>query len=154
MVGMSDEVFKKKTFFVFFMLEKEKQKKNKKWKKAKQPYKNIVFKGGHPKTWKWENGFLAKIAWHYLGQEGRKKNAFLCTLSVLVKNCFWTKIVKTKKTIKIVVSAEITQNQKWHLLFEKGVLWHGWCKYIAINIYMHISIHPRKDGARDQKLRR
>ena len=25
-----------------------------------------------------------------------------------------------------MVSAEIAQNQKWHLFFEKGVFWHGW----------------------------
>ena len=40
--------------------------------KAKKPYKNRVFKGGHPKMWKIKkNGCLAKIAWHYLCQEER-----------------------------------------------------------------------------------
>ena len=34
--------------------------------------------------WKIKNGFLAKIAWHYLCQEG-KKRAFSCTLSVLAE---------------------------------------------------------------------
>ena len=73
-----------------------------------------------------KNGFLAKIAWHYLCQEGRKKRAFSCTLSVLAKIFFGPKQCKPGKTIKIVVSAEIAQNQKWHLFFEKGVFWHGW----------------------------
>ena len=30
------------------------------------------------------------------------------------------------KTIKIVVSAENAQNQKWYLFFQKGVFWDGW----------------------------
>ena len=46
---------------------------------------------------------------------GREKNAFSCTLSVLAgpKHC------KAGNTIKIGVSAEIVQNQKWHLSFKK-----------------------------------
>ena len=48
-----------------------------------------------------KNGFLAKIAWHYLCQEGRKKRAFSCTLSVLAKNFFGPKQCKSGKTIKI-----------------------------------------------------
>ena len=73
-----------------------------------------------------KNGFLAKIAWHYLCQEGRKKRAFSLQLSVLAKFFFGPKQCKAGKTIKIGVSAEIAQNQKWHLFFEKGVFWHGW----------------------------
>ena len=54
--------------------------------KDQKPYKNSVSKGGHPKMWKSKkNRFLAKNAWHYLCQEGRKKRAFSCTLSVLAK---------------------------------------------------------------------
>ena len=34
--------------------------------------------------WKKQNGFLAKIAWHYFCQEGRKTE-FSCTISVLAK---------------------------------------------------------------------
>ena len=42
-----------------------------------------------------------------------KKRAFSCTLSVLAKNVFFgPKQCKPGKTIKIVVSAEIAQNQK------------------------------------------
>ena len=76
-----------------------------------------------------KNGFLAKIAWHYLCQDGRKKRAFSCTLSVLTKHFFGPKQCKPGKTIKIVVSPEIAQNQSWHLFFEKSekvFFWHGW----------------------------
>ena len=45
--------------------------------KTKTPYKNSFFQGGHPKMWKIKKiGFLAKIAWHYLCQEGRKNTHF------------------------------------------------------------------------------
>ena len=44
--------------------------------------------------------FLAKLAWHYLCQEGRKKRAFSCTLSVLAKGFFWTKTVQIRKNYK------------------------------------------------------
>ena len=41
-----------------------------------------------------------------------EKRAFSCTLSVLAKNFLGPKQFKPRKTIKIVVSAEIAQNQK------------------------------------------
>ena len=43
--------------------------------KAKKPYKNRFFLRWSSKIVKkkQKNGFLAKIAWHYLCQEGRKK---------------------------------------------------------------------------------
>ena len=41
-----------------------------------------------------------------------EKSVFSCTLSVLAKNIFGPKQCKPGKTIKIVVSAEIGQNQK------------------------------------------
>ena len=62
--------------------------------KAKKPYKNRFFlRWSSKNVKKQKKGFLAKIAWHYLCQEGRKKRAFWCTLSVLAKNFFWTKTV-------------------------------------------------------------
>ena len=67
-----------------------------------------------------KNGFLAKIAWHHLCQEGRKTRIFVCTIC-FGQNFFGPKQCKPGKTIKIVVSADIAQNPKWHLLFEKGV---------------------------------
>ena len=67
-----------------------------------------------------KNELLAKIAWHYLCQEGRK-NAHFRAHYLFWPNFFGPKQCKSGKTIKIVVSAEIAQNQKWHLFFEKGV---------------------------------
>ena len=68
-----------------------------------------------------KNGFLAKIAWHYLCQEGRKNAHFRAHYLFWPKLFLGPKQCKPGKTIKIVVSAEIAQNQKWHLFFEKGV---------------------------------
>ena len=59
-------------------------------------------------------------------QEGRKTRIFVHTICFGQK-MFWAQnSVNHKKTIKILVSAEIGQNQKWHLFLEKGVFWHGW----------------------------
>ena len=44
-----------------------------------------------------KNGFLAKIAWHYLCQEGRKIRAFSLQLSVLVKFFLDQNSVKQEK---------------------------------------------------------
>ena len=59
--------------------------------KTKQPYKNRVFKVVIQKCEKSKNGFLAKIAWHYLCQEGRK---------TFWPKCFWTKTVQSRKHYK------------------------------------------------------
>ena len=81
--------------FFFFMLEnRNRKKKKKKMEKAKNPIKIGFFKVVIQKCEKAKKkGFLAKIAWHYLCQEGREKRAFSCTLSVLAKQFFWTKTV-------------------------------------------------------------
>ena len=68
-----------------------------------------------------KNGFLAKIGWHYLCQEGRKNAHFRAHYLFWPKNFLGPKQCKPGKTIKIVVSAESAQNQKWHLFLEKGV---------------------------------
>ena len=34
-----------------------------------------------------------------------------------------------------MVSAEIAQNQKWHLFFEKGVFWHVWKVGFANSVF-------------------
>ena len=65
-----------------------------------------------------KNRFLANIAWHHLCQEARK-HIFVHTICFGPNNV-WPKQWKPGNTIKNVVSAEIAQNQKWHLLFEKG----------------------------------
>ena len=85
--GCQNEVFEKKiAFFVFVFLcwrNRNRKKKTNKMEKAKKPYKNRFFWSLSSKNVKIKNGFLAKIAWHYLCQEGRKSAHFSCTLSVL-----------------------------------------------------------------------
>ena len=63
--------------------------------------------------------FLQKLPDTICVRKGEKKRASSCTLSVLAKDVFGPKQSKPGKTIKIVVSAEIAQNQKWNLFWEK-----------------------------------
>ena len=74
------------------------------------------------KRWIFEKNALT------LFESGRKKNAhFRAHYLFLAKNAFWTKNRHNQeKTIKILISAEIAQNLKWHLFFEKGVFRDGW----------------------------
>ena len=66
--------------------------------KAQKPYKNRFFKVVIQKVKdQKKNGFLAKIAWHYLCQEGRKKSTFSCTRSVLAKFFFDQNSVNQEK---------------------------------------------------------
>ena len=80
-VGMSKMRFLKRNciFFVFvlFYVEERKTEKrrNTKRKKAKE-----VFLRWSSKMWRMKNGFLAKCAWHYLCQEGRKNGIFVHTI--------------------------------------------------------------------------
>ena len=94
-------------FCLFYIgeIETEKRKTNK-MEKAKKPYKIGFLRWSSKNVKKQKNGFLAKIA----GRE--KKRAFSCTLSVWAKIFLEPKQCKPGKTIKIVVSAEIAQNQK------------------------------------------
>ena len=71
---VKNEVFDKKLHFLFlsFLCCCKRNWQKEKWKKAKTPHKNRVFMVVIQKWEKWKNGFLAKIAWHYLCQEGRK----------------------------------------------------------------------------------
>ena len=96
--------------------------------KAKKPYKNRVFLRWSCKNVKNQKKwiFLQKLPDTICVRKGEKKRAFSCTLSVLAKIFFGPKQCKPGKTIKIVVSADIAQKQKWHLFLEKGVFWHGW----------------------------
>ena len=52
---------------------------------------------------------------------GREKNAHFRAHYLFWPKLFWPKQCKPRSTIKIGVSAEIAQNQKWHLFFGKGV---------------------------------
>ena len=90
--------------------------------KAPKPYKNRVFLRWSSKNVKKQKEWIFSKNCLTLFVSGReKKRAFSCTLSVLAKIFFGPKQCKPGKTMKIVVSAEIAQNQKWHLFFEKGV---------------------------------
>ena len=80
--------------------------------------------------WKIEKGFFfAKIAWHHLCHlffEKKRAFSWCGRLSGFWPNVFLTKTVfKPRNTIKIGVSTEIAQNQKWHLFVWKGVFWSG-----------------------------
>ena len=144
--GCQNEVFEKKiAFFCFFVgkIETEKRKKRK-WKRPKNPIKIVFFfkvviqKCEKAKKWIFSKNCLTLFV---SGRE--KKRAFSCTLSVLAKNLFGPKQCKSGKTIKIVVSAEIAQNQKWHLFFEKGVFltwvkkWVLLCFWKAVLFWKH-----------------
>ena len=129
---VKNEVFEKKIVFSGFCLfyvgeivtEKGKQTK---WKRPKNPIRiGFLLRWSSKNVKNQKNGFLAKIAWHYLCKEGRKNAHFRAHYLFWADMFFGPKQCKPGKTIKIGVSAEIAQNQKWHLFFEKGVFWHGW----------------------------
>ena len=83
-----------------------------------------------------KKGFLAKLAWHYLSQEGRKNAHFCAHYLFWPKILFGPKQCKPGKTIKIVVSAEIAQNQNWHLFFEKGVFLTWVKKWVLLTFFL------------------
>ena len=117
--NVKNEVFEKKiAFFVFsfFMLEIEKQKRQKKKKreKAKKPYKNrVFFKVVIQKYEKSEKRiFLQKLPDTICVRKGEKNAHFRAHYLFWPKFFFGPKQCKAGKTIKIVVSADIGQNQK------------------------------------------
>ena len=110
--------------FVFVMLLQEKQKKKKQNGKKPRTLSKYVFKVVIHKWEFWRHGFLAKVAWHYLCQEGRKKRAFRAHYLFWPKS-FGPKTVKTRKIYKTRGFSGMAQNQKWHL-FWKRCFWHGW----------------------------
>ena len=118
-----NEGFEKKITFFCFCCCKRNSKQN--GKETKKPIKIMFLRWSSKSEKNEKNGFLAKIAWHYLCHQGTKNVHFRAHYLYWPKNDFGPKQWKPGKTIKIVVSAEIAQNQKW-LFFEKGVFWHGW----------------------------
>ena len=70
--------------------------------------------------------FLQKLPDTICVRKGEKNAHFRAHYLFWPKFFFGPKQCKAGKTIKIVVSAEIAQKQKWHLFLEKGVFWHGW----------------------------
>ena len=63
--------------------------------KAKQLYKNSVFKVVIQECERSKNGFLAKIAWHYLCQDGRKTGIFVHTI------CFGQTILLAQNSVNL-----------------------------------------------------
>ena len=127
---VKNEVFEKKiAFFVLFFyvgeMETEKRQKRK-WKRPKHPIKISFLRWSSKNVKNQKNRFLAKIAWHYLCQEGRK-NAHFRAHYLFWPKFFWTKTVQSRKHYKNRgFSGNCKKKQKWHLFLEKSVFWHGW----------------------------
>ena len=62
------------------------------------------------------------MAWHYLSQEGRKKNGILMHTICLGQN---SQIPKTKTTNKWF-QRKLPKTKNDTFFFEKGVFWAGW----------------------------
>ena len=112
-------------FFLFYVGKMETEKGKKKWKRPQNPikigfFKVVIHKCEKSKKWSFSKNCLTLFV------SRREKNAHFRAHYLFWPNFFYQKQCKPGKTIKIVVSAEIAQNQKWHILFEKGVFWHGW----------------------------
>ena len=104
-------------FFSFFYAGEMKTEKSKKgkWKRPKNPIKIVFFLRWSSKNVKIpKNGFFfCKNCLTPFVSGRERKRAFSCTLSVLAKRSLLAqKSVNQEKAIKIVVSAEIAQNQK------------------------------------------
>ena len=102
-VGMSKMRFSKRNcifcFCLLYVAARETEKKKKLNGKGKKPIKSVFFKVVIQQWEKWKYGFLAKITWHYLCEEGRKTRIFVHTICFGPKMC-WTKTVKTRKNNK------------------------------------------------------
>ena len=125
---VKNELFEKKLafFFLFYVGDLEAEKKRK-WKRPKNPIKIGFFKVVMQKCEKSKKMDFFKN-WLTLFVWGREKKSahFGAHYLFWPKTFLGPKQCKPGKTIKIVVSAEIAQKQKWHLFLEKGVFWHGW----------------------------
>ena len=120
-------VFEKKLHFCFFLfyvgvIETEKRKK---WKRQKKTIKIVFLRWSSKNVKTQKNGFFCKNCLTLFVSGREKKRAFSCTLSVLAKKFFGPKQCKPGNTIKIVVSAQIAQNQNdtffWTKVFLKWV---------------------------------
>ena len=89
--------------------------------KAKITYKNCVFKVVIQKCENQKMDFFCKNCLTLFVSGREKKRIFVHTIC-FGQNVLGPKQCKPGNTIKIVVSTEIAQNQKWHLFFlDKGV---------------------------------
>ena len=102
------------------MLETEKQKNKKKnqMEKGQKPYKNSVFLlRWSSENWKNETRkFLPKLP-DTICDRREKKRIFVHTIC-FGQNIFWDQNTENQENYKIVVSAEIVQNLKWHLFLK------------------------------------
>ena len=123
-LDVKNEVFEKKIAILvlsfFCWKQRNRKKKNKhNGERPKNPIK-IVFLRWSSKNDKMKKMNFQKLHDTICVRKGEKR-AFSCTLSVLAKEYFGPKQLKPGKTMKIVISAEIAQNLKWHLFCQNGV---------------------------------
>ena len=97
---------KRKLHFLFLSFlcwrnrNRKKKKKKKNGKGQKHPIKIGFLRWSCKNVKIKKNGFFAKIAWHYLCQEGRKNAHFRAHYLFWPKNVFGPKTVQTRKNYK------------------------------------------------------
>ena len=121
--------------FSFLCWRNSNRKKRKKMEKAQTPYKSSVF-WGHPKMWKIKTMDFFGKSCLTLFVSGRGKTHFRAHYLFWAKFFWGPKQCKPGNTIKIVVSAEIAQNQKWHLFLEKGVFLTWVRKWVLPTVFL------------------
>ena len=107
--------------------QRNRKKKNKQnGKRPKKPIKIVFFKVVIQKMRKWI--FFQKLPDTVCVRKGEKSAHFRAHYLFWPKSFFFLdqNSQKPGKTIKIVVSAEISQNLKWHLFSKWCFFWHGW----------------------------
>ena len=128
-VGMSKMRFLKRRLHFwslsFYVGERETEKERTKWKNTENPIENSVLRWSFQNVKIQKHGFLAKIAWHYLCQEGWKTAHFRAHYLLWPKNLWGPKQCKAGNTIKDRGFSGYCPKPKMTLLFEKGVFWHG-----------------------------
>ena len=122
-------------FLSFLCWRNRNRKKKKNWKKAKKhPIKIVFFKVVIQKCEKSKKWILAKIAWHYLCQEGRKTRIFVHTICFGPK-FFGPKQCKPGNTIKIVVSVKLPKTKN-------DTFFWKWCfltwerKWVLLTVFL------------------
>ena len=119
---------KENCIFCLFMLQKEKQKKEKyKMEKAQNP-KQIVFFEVDIKEWeKWKKWIFRKNCLTLVVSGRQKKWNLRAHYLFWPKNCLGPKQSNSGKLDENSGFSEIAENQKWHLFFFEKVFL-GWVK--------------------------
>ena len=107
--------------------KKSKKKKN----KAKNNYKDSVFKVAIQNEENGKNGFFSKNCLTLFASRREKKRAFSCTLSVLTKQFFGSKAVKTKRNYKNSGFSGNCPKPNMTLFFEKR-FFLAWVKKLVL----------------------